>query len=223
MIDPRLLAHVPSLGSLPAPAQAELARRGVSLRYSRGQFLFHAGDAPRGLFLILEGRVRVVNERDGRRHLVHEEGPGAMLGAVPLLLGGGYPASAVAATLTHCLLFSGNALHAALGQSPDLSWFLMRGLATMIQTLVARLGQVTTTPVLQALAAMLLERAREGAPFSLGATQQELAESLGTVREVVVRQLTALKRANVIAAAGRGRFSLPNRARLAAIAEGGPV
>jgi len=223
MIDERMLDRVPSLAALPAPARLELARRGASPVFSRGQFLFHAGDAPRGLFIILEGRVRVVNERNGRRHLVHEETAGATLGEVPLILGGGYPASAVAASRVECLLFSRPALHAAMGLSAELSWFLLQGLAARIRSLVRRLGQASGTPLQRVLATMILERSQGQLPVSLAATQQELAESLGTVREVVARQLTALRRLGAIASAGRGRFTVVSRARLEKIAQGEPV
>jgi len=223
MIDEGLLDRVPALAALPAPARRELARRGSAPVFSRGQFLFHAGDAPRGLFIVLDGRVRVVNERNGRRHLVHEETAGATLGEVPLILGGGYPASAVAASRVECLLFSRSALHAAMGISPDLSWFLLQALAARIRSLVRRLGQASGTPLQGVLAGMILERSQGQLPVSLAATQQELAESLGTVREVVARQLTVLRRLGAIASAGRGKFLVVNRDRLEKIARGEPV
>jgi CRP-like cAMP-binding protein len=219
MLDERLLARVPSLGALPAAARAELARRGVNLSFRRGEFLFHAGDPTRGLFFVLEGRVRVINERDGRRYLVHEEGPGATLGEVPLMLGGGYPASALAGTDVRCLRFSRAALDAAMSGSPEVAWLLLRRMAERVRTLVGRLEQRSATPILQSLAALILERSAEGGPaVTLAATQQELAESLGTVREVIARQLTALKRAGAIRAAGRGRIEVADRSRLIRLA-----
>src|SRR5512138_3641992 len=45
-----------------------------------GTILFHAGEPVRGLILLLKGTVRVVSERQGRQHLVHESGPGETLG-----------------------------------------------------------------------------------------------------------------------------------------------
>jgi CRP-like cAMP-binding protein len=222
MIDEGLLASVPAFAALPAPARAALARRGLLRTFSRGQYLFHAGDGPRGLFLVLEGRVRVINERDGRRHLVHEAGPGATLGEVPLMLGGGYPASAVAGTDARCLLFSREALDAAMAVSPDVSWLLLQRMAERVRTLVGRLEQRSVTSVLQSLAALILERSGPTGAVTL-ATQQELAESLGTVREVVARQLTALKRAGVIRSAGRGRIAVADRSKLRLVARGGRV
>lgn len=195
-----------------------MLRRGISRKYAKGEFRFHAGDPARGLYLVLEGRVRIVNERNGRRHLVHEEGPGATLGEIPLLLGGGYPASAIAATATRCLLLSKDALLATLTTSPDFAWFLLMQLAQRVRGLVSRLEQASATPVRQALAALILERSGGSGAVTFGATQQELAETLGTVREVVARQLTALRRAGAIRSTGRGRIAVADREALTAIA-----
>ena len=223
MIDEGSLRLVPVLAALPEPAQRELSRRGISLTFRRGQFLFRAGDASRGLFVVLEGRVRVVNERGGRRHLVHDAGPGATLGEVPLMLGGGYPASALAAAETRCLVFSRDALTAAITASPEVAWLLLQRMAERVRTLVGRLEQRSTTPILQSLATLILERSNASGEVTLAATQQELAESLGTVREVLARQLTLLKRAGAIRTAGRGRIEVSSRPKLVAAARGDGV
>lgn len=196
----------------PLPIDAQLRAHGVERAFARGEFVFHAGDEPAGLLRILEGRVRVINERQGRRYLVHEETTGASLGEVPLLLGGGYLASAIAATRVRCLLLPRRHFRAALAESPDLAWELLTRMAARVRTVVARLGQVSAIPVRQALAAIILERAsgNTGA-VSLAATQQELAESLGTVREVIARQLTSLRRAGAIRSVGRGQIAVANR------------
>ena len=206
------------------PIDARLRAHGVERAFARGDFVFHAGDEPAGLLLILEGRVRVINERQGRRYLVHEETTGATLGEVPLLLGGGYLASAVAATRVRCLLLHRLHFRAALAESPDLAWELLNRMAARVRTVVARLGQVSAIPVRQALAAIILERASgDNGAVSLAATQQELAESLGTVREVIARQLTSLRRAGAIRSVGRGQIAIANRQTLLDIMNSAPV
>jgi DNA-binding transcriptional regulator LsrR (DeoR family) len=44
--------------------------------------------------------------------------------------------------------------------------------------------------------------------FSLGMTQHQLAEELGSVREVISRELRELKRAGIVEALGTGRYRL---------------
>jgi len=53
-------------------------------------------------------------------------------------------------------------------------------------------------------------------------TQQQLAEELGTVREVVVRELQALRAAGLVRALGSGRFEIVDATALRARAEEGP-
>lgn len=63
-------------------------------------------------------------------------------------------------------------------------------------------------------------RRRAGdAPFTLGTSQARLAEDLGTVREVVVRNLGSLRDQEILRREGRGRYRILNRAALEALAE----
>ena len=70
------------------------------------------------------------------------------------------------------------------------------------------------------LAAYIVARAAvsKTPEFSLGVTQLELAEELGTAREVVVRGLAALIDAGAIARAGRARFVVRRAAILKSVA-----
>jgi CRP-like cAMP-binding protein len=73
------------------------------------------------------------------------------------------------------------------------------------------------------LARHLMERpgAGQGRRVSLGMTQEELAAELGTVREVVVRELRRLGERGLVASGGRGLYRVVDAAALRAIAETG--
>jgi len=60
------------------------------------------------------------------------------------------------------------------------------------------------------LAEFLIGRAdaRGLATIALGMTQEQLAEELGTVREVIVRELHALRAAGLVRSLGPGRFEI---------------
>jgi CRP-like cAMP-binding protein len=75
---------------------------------------------------------------------------------------------------------------------------------------VDRLDRLAAQSVTSRLATWLLARRREtGAQeFSLGRTQSEAAEELGTVREVLVRSLRDLRTAGLIRWVGRGRYEI---------------
>jgi CRP-like cAMP-binding protein len=197
-----------------------LEDRAVTRRYRAGAVLFRVGDEARGLFIIQAGRVRVLRGGRGRPHVVHTEGPGGTLGEVPLFDGAGYPATAVAQEDTTVLVLTAAAIRAAMAADPAVAMAVAAALARRVRLLVERLDRLAAQDVTARLAAYLLERRRDGAPFTLGETQQELAEELGTVREVVVRSLRALRRRGLVGAAGRGRLKILDRAALAALAEG---
>jgi CRP/FNR family transcriptional regulator len=214
------LDALPQFAELPAASRRRLAARGAERRWAAGETLFAAGSPPRGLFVVLEGRVRVVRAA-GRAHVVHVEGPGGTLGEVPLFAGGPYPATAVADGPTRCAVFPPEAVLASVAEDPALALLFLGRLARRVRELVDRLDRATTLSVTGRLAAWLLERrARAGDPFTLGLTQARLAEELGTVREVVVRTLRELREAGAIEAAGRGRYRVRDEPRLREMAGG---
>lgn len=180
------------------------------------EVLWVVGAKPARLHVVLEGEVKIVRSTAGRRHVIHRGSPGATLGEVPLFAGSGYPATAIAARRTRCLVVPRDELLAILGRHPTLATFLLEGLARRIRFLVGRLDQRTGSDVRCRLADYLLERAAasRGEWFGLGLTQGELAEELGTAREVVVRTLRTLRESGAIEAGPGARYRIVDADRL---------
>lgn len=186
-----------------------LARRGIEARFEPNAVMFLAGSEPRGWYIVLEGRVRVVRGSGARQHVVHTEGKGGTLGEVPLFAGGTHPATGIAAEPTRCALFSRAALEAAIGEAPAIAFIIARRLALRVRQLVDRLDERSARSVQARLIEFLLSRPTNGsASITLGMTQQALAEELGTVREVVSREIRVLTRRGWIEALGGGRYRL---------------
>lgn len=140
--------------------------------------------------------------------MLHTEGPGGTLGEVPLFSGGRYPATAIAAELTTCLVMDRQILAHVFGLDPEFAFRLLGRLAQRVRVLVGRLDRTAGQPVVERVAAYLLARhssARAGV-VTLGGTQVEVAEELGTVREVLVRAIRHLRESGLIESAGRGRY-----------------
>jgi CRP/FNR family transcriptional regulator len=202
-----------------AAGRRELEARAVVRRYPAGAVLFTQGTPARGLFVITEGRVRVLRGSRGRTHVVHVEGPGGTLGEVPLFDGGNYPATAIAQEDTRCVVYTPAAMAAAMAADPTVAWAIARSLAGRVRELVERLDRLAVQGVTTRLAACLLTLPESDDGLELGQTQQELAEDLGTVREVVARSLRSLRRRGVLTSAGRGRFRIADRQTLELLAE----
>jgi CRP-like cAMP-binding protein len=221
VVDPLSLRELPLFADASDAARRTLAARALRRSYDTGETLFSAGAEARGLYVVLSGRVRVVRHSSGRRHVLHEEGPGGTLGEVPLFEGGGYPATAIAVEPTTCLVFARADIAAAMRADPELAWLFLARLAARVRTLVERVDALAARTVPQRLAALLLARRGQGgndATVTLGGTQEQVAEELGTVREVVVRAVRGLCDAGAIEALGRGRYRVRDAERLRELA-----
>ena len=211
MLSASELATHPLLRTAPRPALDAIVTLATERSYTTDEVIFTASSPANGLYLVMDGGVRVVRGRRDRQHVVHLEKAGGTLGEVPLFAGGGYPATAIASEPTRCIILSHAALRAAIASSPEFAFLLLERLAERVRGLVDRLDRVTSQTVPARLARYLLDRRRPGAAtpvVSLGVTQAQLAEELGTVREIVVRSLRALCDQGLIARATNGKYRL---------------
>jgi CRP/FNR family transcriptional regulator len=209
---PPSLDALPLFAGLTAETRQRLTDSATLRTFPAGATLFRAGTEPAGIYVVLSGRVRVVRSRDGRQYVVHTEGRGGTLAEVPFFEGGPLPATAIATEPTHCLILDRDTLRNAMRDDPAVAWLFLQRLSERVRGLVERLDRASSQSVPSRVAAFLLARAESAgsAPFTLGMTQNALAEELGTVREVVVRALARLRDAGVIASAGRGRYVVKN-------------
>ena len=206
-------------------ARNALLTRSHERRFSTGEILWAAGDSPVGLAIVLEGRVRVVTSVAGRQVVIHWGEEGATLGEVPFFTGKPYPATAIAAEPVTCLFVTRDAFEQAVKLDPSIAYLLLRRISMRVESLVQRVSQLSGQSVIARLARFILDRASRntdrlaGTPFSLGMTQSDLAEELGTVREVVVRSLRALRESGSISAHGAGRYRIEDLEELVRQAE----
>jgi len=209
MISVERLANLPLFAEEAQEVVSALARRGIEARFEPNAVMFLAGSEPRGWYVVLEGKVRVVRGAGSRQHVVHTEGKGGTLGEVPLFGGGTHPATGIAAEPTQCALFSRTALEAAIGEAPAIAFIIARRLASRVRQLVDRLDERSSRSVQSRLIEFLLTRpTNASASITLGMTQQALAEELGTVREVVSREIRVLSGRGWIEPLGGGRYRL---------------
>jgi CRP-like cAMP-binding protein len=197
-------------------------RIGRRVAFEPGERLFSAGDEVVGVHLVISGAVRIVREGAGRAIVVHRETAGGLLGEVALFSKRVYPASALATERTLALLLPARDLLAALRGDSELAELFLQRVAARAREVIDRLDRLAHQSVLRRLAGHLVAR-RAGTPgaraaISLGMTQSELAEELGTVKEVVVRELRTLRRLRLIEPVGRGLYRVLDPKALRALA-----
>lgn len=220
MADPASLDALPLFAALPAETRRALATRGVERQYRTGAVLFRAESEATALYVVLSGSIRVVRSHRGRQLVIHGEGPGGTLGEIPFFAGGTLPATAIAAEPCRCLIVNRETLQAVIRQDSALAWLFLRRLSLRVRDLVERLQRTSSSGVQARLASFILARAEAAGPgpFTLGLTQAELAEEIGTVREVVVRGLGQLRNSGIIVSAGRGHYAIQDPAALRTLA-----
>jgi CRP/FNR family transcriptional regulator len=214
-----VLAAIPYFKGLPAADLHRVAAHAVIRPVRRGERVFEEDAPAEGLFIVMEGRVRLVRaSRGGREQVLHTEGPGATLGEVPLLDGGGYVATAIATQPSRLLYLPRAAVLDACRRHPDVALGIIRVLARRVRSFAGLVEQLSLKDLAARTAGLLLAESAGRTTFELTATRDELAARLGTVRELVSRSLARLRKEGVIRIGGR-RVTILDARRLAELAE----
>jgi CRP/FNR family transcriptional regulator len=200
------IAKVPLFAGLSSAEIDVLAQRAVEKSYDAGQVLFAEGEPCEGIYLILEGSVKIYKTTPSGREitLALELGPSSVA-EVPLFDGGPYPASVLALDTVISAFIHTRDFHQVCRQYPEVSLKMLASVGRRLRQLVNLIELVTFGSIRQRLAALLLEFAdqAQATSFPLPITHQELASRLGTVREVVSRNISRFQVERLIRVAGR--------------------
>jgi CRP/FNR family transcriptional regulator len=203
MADPRieLVQMIPMFAGLDQEVADSLIQRAATRPFAAGELLFHEGDACQGLYILIEGSAKIFKSSpSGRQLTLAVERAPATVAELPLFDGGAYPASAQAIGAVLSLFIHKRDFRAICLQHPELPLQALAIVGRRLRGLVGLLESVTFGKVRQRLARALLELAdmAESDSFDLPWTHQEIALNLGTVREVVSRNLSRFQAAGLI-------------------------
>ncbi|WP_376788575.1 Crp/Fnr family transcriptional regulator [Thermoflexus sp.] len=220
-----LCAH-PLFREVPTDDLRGLIRDGVWRIWPTGHFLFLAGDPAEGLYMLLEGYVKITQtDAAGQEVVVQMVGPGEPLGLIALFADQPYPASAQTMTPCQTLWIPAAAFREFLLRHPGVALRLLRLLAERLHEAHRRLLEVSVlrverrlARVLVRLAARLGRRTEEGIELVLPLSREELAELCGTRLHTVSRLLNRWQRAGWVRL-GRRRIVLREPHALVALAE----
>jgi CRP/FNR family transcriptional regulator, cyclic AMP receptor protein len=188
-----------------------LAQRAVPRRCEPGEMIFAEGERCSGMYVIQTGSIRIFKSSPGgREQVLSIDGPGESVAEVPVFDGGNYPASANAVGAATLLLVRKQDFHALCLEHPEVALKVLRVVGSRLRKLVGMIEELSFTTVRNRLAAFLLRLAKqegkrtpEGIEFPLPAGNQELAAQIGTVRELISRNLSRLQAEGMIRIDGR--------------------
>ena len=161
--------------------------------------------------MVQAGNVKIFNtSASGREQVLHIEKAGHTLAELPVFDGGNYPASTAAVGPCTLLFISKKDFRALCLERPEMSLKVLKVVSLRLRQLVNIIEELSFTTVRNRLASWLLQQAREkgrktarGIEFTLSINNQELAFQIGTVRELVSRNLSHFQSEGMLKVEGR--------------------
>lgn len=183
-----------------------LAARTVRKLFSSGELLFSEGEPCSGLHIIARGKVRIFKTSvNGREQVLAVNAPGESVAELPVFDGGPFPASAMAAEDAEIAFISRRDFHGFCLEHPAVALKVLSVVGARLRRLVGIIEELSFTTIRERLIATLVKLAQSegkkterGIEFLLPATHQELANQLGTVRELISRNLMRLQAEGLI-------------------------
>jgi len=206
-----VLKQTPLFEALTSEEIRGLALHVTRKKFQRGELLFAEGDSCTGLYLVASGKIRIFKlSASGREQILAVEGPGSSFAELPVFDGGNYPASASALEDTEVLFISRKDFQGFCRHHPEVGLKVIAVVGARLRRLVGIIEELSFTTVRQRLIAVILRLAQQsgvtskaGITFGLKMTQQDLASELGTVRELVSRNLGRLQAEGFLEVHGR--------------------
>ncbi|HET6960150.1 MAG TPA: Crp/Fnr family transcriptional regulator [Vicinamibacterales bacterium] len=187
--------------AVPMTTIESLIDGGRVVEFQAGHTVYEEADVE-ALAVMMEGLLRVyMHASDGRQVTVRYVRAGDLLG-VPALIAGPAPVFVQAVTSGSAFFFDVDGVKRAARNDASLAWALAEESVHRLYDVLEELAGNTFASVRQRVARHLLDLAtsRPGASRTLIApvNQQDLANSVGSVREVVARVLAELRAEHLV-------------------------
>ena len=185
-----------------SPAEIHnLAARTLRKLFTAGELLFSEGEPCKGLHIVAHGKIRIFKtSMSGREQVLAVNTDGESVAELPVFDGGPYPASAAAIEDTEVAFISRRDFHAYCLEHPEVALKVLSVVGSRLRRLVGIIEELSFTTIRQRLISVLVKLAQSsgkqtprGIEFLLPGSHQELANQLGTVRELISRNLMRLQ------------------------------
>ena len=206
-----VLRKTPLFASLTEDEIQALAARVSKRRLQRSELLFGEGDPCKGLYLVVTGKIRIFKlSPGGREQVLAIEGPGSSFAELPVFDGGNYPAAASASEDAELLFISRRDFQNFCREHPEVALKVIAVVGSRLRRLVEIIEELSFTTVRQRLIALILQLveaggtpSKDGIRLELTKSHQDFAAELGTVRELISRNLSRLQAEGFLEVEGR--------------------
>lgn len=196
------------LTSLDPRDRGSVTQRCTRLRYERGAYLFHAGEAGDALHFILKGRVSILAGVGGDPVMLAIMGKGEVVGEQALLSDSGLrTATAKALETTETMRLRRAEFDELRRQNPAIERLLINSLAAQVRRLTNQVHELVNVPAATRIyrrlvdLAVLYEVGRDGG--NIPVTQDQVASMAGVRLRITNRVLKEAKDAGLVTTANR--------------------
>ncbi len=210
------LLTVPLFKSLGVTEVANFAQLAREKSYPRGSVILFEDDPGDSLFVVREGRVKVVLvAEDGREVILGILGIGEHFGELSLIDDEPRSAHVVAMEDSTLLVLRRDEFRRRVEQNPAVAWALLMGLSRRLRRADEKIGSLVLLDVPGRIARVILDAAAElGGDFiDRPLTHQTIAHVIGASRETVSRAMREFVEAGWISTERR-RIRITDRSAL---------
>jgi len=201
-----MLGNVPLFQGLCEEELHTIELHAVPKTYRKNTVIIEKGDESTSLYILVGGKVKVyVSDDQGKEIILNTQGPGEYLGELALL--GESPRTASVMTLedSRFLVITKRAFLECLSKNPNIALNLIKGLVRRVSALTESVSNLALRGVYGRLSNALMEHASEedGRLVTQRLTQQDIANLVGSSREMVSRIFKDLKAGGYISVEGK--------------------
>lgn len=206
------LSQFPALSELEPEARTILAKHARIVEAPVGTVGYREGGECGAYVMRLAGQSRVFKiSASGREILLYRVGPSetCVITTTCLLGNSNYPASTIVEEAIQDVIVPSAAFNQLMIDSKVFRTFVMTNYGALISDLIVLLDEVAFHTLDARLAKLLIDAGDD----VIQRTHQQIADELGTAREVVSRQLKRFEQKNWVSM-GRGQVTIADREEL---------
>ncbi len=208
-----LLSMVDIFRDLTQEEVEEINKMVKMVTIKKGHVLYRPEEEVEVLFLLKKGKIQAYTiTAEGKRLIVETIGPGTFFGEMPLTAQSMHQTFAEATEDSLVCVLSRNDLEKLLQSKPSVAVRLVEILSNRLKETRTRLEEATLRNATARVCQGLLRQAQGTSELS-GLTQQELADSVGLVRETVTKVLNRLQ-AKGLVELGKKKIIILDRVKL---------
>ncbi len=202
-----MLSKIELFANLDNDELEELGSKVITRQYPRNTIILNEGDTSDSLYLILSGSVKIfLGNEDGKEVILNTQGPGEYFGEMALLDPAPRSASVITTEKSKLSIISKQDLEAFLRQHPGTMLKILQHSFKRLRALTDTVGSLALLDVYGRVARLLLQLAEEEDGVKVikeEMTQQDMANRIGSSREMVSRIMKDLRTGGYIEMQGK--------------------